>query len=202
MSSGPLWVVKLGGSLLELEDLPARLRNWRARQVSAAMLLVVGGGRGADGIRELDSRFQLGEATSHEACLHVLEANARAVAGLFPEARLVGSPEKLKSHLPQAENGLWIARPRRWLRKISAPLPSCWSVTSDSIAAHFARELGAEQLVLLKSADPPQPANPHAWAAAGYVDAYFPQAAAGLRIEAVNLRSEQALPLGSASLPT
>ena len=63
------------------------------------------------------------------------------------------------------------------------PLPHGWSVTSDSIAARIAGILDAEELVLLKSADPPAPLQPP------YVDEYFVQAAAGLTcVRSINLR--------------
>jgi aspartokinase-like uncharacterized kinase len=69
------------------------------------------------------------------------------------------------------------------------PLPHSWDVTSDSIAARVAAELQAE-LVLLKSTPPPSDDLPAA-AASGYVDPYFPTAAAGLQsVRFVNLRSE------------
>jgi aspartokinase-like uncharacterized kinase len=56
-------------------------------------------------------------------------------------------------------------------------------VTSDSIAARIAGILDAEELVLLKSADPPAQLQPP------YVDEYFVQAAEGLTcVRSVNLR--------------
>jgi aspartokinase-like uncharacterized kinase len=78
------------------------------------------------------------------------------------------------------------------------PLPASWDVTSDSIAARAAVLSGAE-LVLLKSCLPPESQSATGWsleaaAAAGYVDQYFPRAAAGLQsaghrgIVAVDLR--------------
>ena len=63
--------------------------------------------------------------------------------------------------------------------------------TSDSIAARLAEVLGADEVVLLKSQDPPSQASLAELAASGYVDAWFPEAAAGLSVRLVNLRSEE-----------
>ena len=67
-------------------------------------------------------------------------------------------------------------------------LPESWDVTSDSIAAHVAHRLQAAELVLLKSTAAPDAASAEVLSAAGYVDAYFPQAAGELFVRCVNLR--------------
>ena len=71
-------------------------------------------------------------------------------------------------------------------------LPHTWEVTSDSIAAHIAEILCANELVLLKSAPLAKSCATHEAAEQGYVDAFFPQAAArASKIRCVNLRDEQ-----------
>jgi hypothetical protein len=71
-------------------------------------------------------------------------------------------------------------------------------VTSDSIAARVAWELAASELVLLKSAAPPA-GTFDKLAAAGFVDASFPRAAAELTVRIVNLRAEGAPEIGACS---
>jgi len=44
-----------------------------------------------------------------------------------------------------------VLRPSRWLRDAD-PLPHSWDVTSDSIAAWIAGQVGARQLILVKPA--------------------------------------------------
>ena len=66
-----------------------------------------------------------------------------------------------------------------------SPLPHRWSVTSDSIAARIAGCLSAEELVLLKSVDPPEPAV----CGPPFVDEHFAVACEALRrVRCVNLR--------------
>ena len=64
-------------------------------------------------------------------------------------------------------------------------LPVGWHVTSDSIAARVAELVSAEELVLIKACPPPMTLNRQtdfgAWAAAGYVDEWFPQVAPNVR---------------------
>ena len=61
-------------------------------------------------------------------------------------------------------------------------LPASWDVTSDSIAAWVAHEVGAERLVLVKAAHGP-----------GVVDEYFPRAIEGARFETVVVTPEELL---------
>ena len=62
-----------------------------------------------------------------------------------------------------------VLAPSRWLRTAD-PLPHSWEVTSDSIAAWVAGEIGANHLVLVK------PPGVGAQASHELVDAYFERA--------------------------
>jgi aspartokinase-like uncharacterized kinase len=66
---------------------------------------------------------------------------------------------------------LYVLAPSAWLRARD-PLPHSWDVTSDSIAAWVAGQVGSRRLVLVK---PPGSAGADAVAGAGAdaVDAYF-----------------------------
>ncbi|HEY5311716.1 MAG TPA: hypothetical protein VIK18_04330 [Pirellulales bacterium] len=66
-------------------------------------------------------------------------------------------------------------------------LPASWDVTSDSIAAHLASALAADELVLLKSALP-QTTSIAAAAAEGYIDRWLPHCWRRT-IRCVNLRA-------------
>jgi aspartokinase-like uncharacterized kinase len=175
-----------------MADVVALLRQWLAGQDAAVNVIVVGGGRLAEAIREYDKLHALGEFASHWLCIRAMSINAELVATLVPEVGLTSSLLDVCSH---AASGPIILDPWQFLRHEEPnlradPLPASWHMTSDSIAARVAEILEAEELVLLKSALPPPPATLAGAAAAGYVDRYFPIAAARLRrIRCVNLAS-------------
>ena len=188
----PIRVVKLGGSLLDWDSLPRRLRHWLDAQPPARTLLIAGGGRWADSVR--DDRRRLDERTAHWMCIDAMSITARLVAEWMSEAALL---EDLGSFLAATKaTPLTILDAKSFLREVEPTLPGerlpeSWNVTSDSIAARVAQYVAAEELVLLKSTLPIGPANPQAWAEAGYVDRFFPRASGELRqVRCVNLRSD------------
>lgn len=184
-------VIKLGGSLLDLADLPARFRRWLSLQPPMQNVVVAGGGRLADVIREAFARHRLDEDDAHWLCIRILGVTAGLAARLLPESVLVKSLEELAGI--EGASRLILFETESWLRdeelRSPCPLPHTWDVTSDSIAARLAEWISAEELVLLKSALPAQPATLAAAAESGLVDRYFPVAAADLRSSRlVNLR--------------
>ncbi len=192
-------VIKLGGSLLDFESLVPALRTWLAAQVPMLSVMIVGGGRLADAIRAAFATHALDEEAAHWLCIRLLGVTAELAARLLPEAVLVKQFDDLL--VPQDGASLAVFEPEQFLREEESllerfctrgigPLPHCWDVTSDSIAARLAVLLRADELVLLKSGMPADLTTLQEAADAGYVDRHFPAAAAGLtRVRCVNLRS-------------
>jgi aspartokinase-like uncharacterized kinase len=188
--------VKLGGSLLDLPDLPDRISAWLNTQGEGSHLFFVGCGRLGDVVREYDQQLDLGETVSHRMCLSLLSVTAEIAATRlhFP---LVGEAS------PQHRAAVF--DPRDWLHQHESaphgpPWPRTWATTSDSLAATLAVELGSTELVLLKSSSSPEINGSHDeflahWAATGYVDQHFPLAARPLAtIRVVSLRAGNAPP--------
>jgi aspartokinase-like uncharacterized kinase len=184
-----LVVAKVGGSLFDQPDLGERLRRW-VGQVDAPVLLVPGGGAGADVIRQLDQAHRIGEEAAHWLALRVLTVNAHFLAALL-DAPVQFEPGK--PPLPLA-----VLDPHAFCQADEGgpgALPHSWHVTSDSIAARVAERSGA-RLALLKSIELPSEIT---WEIAGHggqVDEVFANvvARAGLRVKWVNLRSPDSLP--------
>lgn len=183
-------VVKIGGSLLDLPDLADRLGRWLAAQPLLPTLLLVGGGRLADVVRDYDRLHHLGDEAAHWLAVKTMSLNAALLAALLPEAQLQSS---LDASAP-ANSGPLIFDPEEFLRCEEPHLPGKplgrdWGVTSDSIAARLASVCGADELVLLKSAMPPAACDMPAAIAHGYVDGCFALAADGVaRVRCVDLR--------------
>ena len=193
-----LRVLKLGGSLLDLPALATRLDRWQARQQPWANVMVVGGGPWADAIRTADRIHGLGETAAHHLCLEAMGVTAALAHALFAGSQVCTGWDDVD---PQLARTLQILDVRSlvdgWTAVEGAePLPASWRVTSDSIATWVAQALGAAELVLLKSALPPEGLGVEALAEKAFVDEYFPQAwlphaLAGTALRIVNLRGEE-----------
>jgi aspartokinase-like uncharacterized kinase len=200
-------IVKVGGSLLEYDHLVPALRKWLAAQSPDVNVLIVGGGPLADLIRQADARFAIGEESSHWLCVNLLSITARMLAAVLSDAELIESYDRLQhvlsSHQQHRDSApaTVIFTPEDFLRRsephvLGQPLPHNWTVTTDSIAARLAHAVGADELVLLKSADPPQPHTCQAAGEGDFADAHFPIAAQSLpRVRCVNLRDSGLLEL-------
>lgn len=150
-------VAKLGGSLLDLPDLVTRFERWRAAEMGARCILVVGGGVAADVVRHFDTAFVLGEVKSHWMAIRAMQFNAHCAAAVISRCRLVG--DEKECHAAWDARELAIIDPLRWLERedaIGVAIPHRWTFTSDSVAAHIATRVGAAKLTMLKSKLPPR----------------------------------------------
>jgi aspartokinase-like uncharacterized kinase len=192
-------VVKVGGSLLGWHMLPARLAAFLVSRHNAfpteRPILIAGGGAAAELVRVIDRAHGLGDATAHDLALRALDLTAAVLAELLPRSMLAEGIEALFSAWMSEQ--IPIVVPRALLdhfeRTGVAPLPRSWDVTSDTIAAWIASNMGAVSLVLLKSASLPPGASPEDAARLELVDPIFPRAARALpRVEYLNLRDPEA----------
>ncbi len=163
-------VVKLGGSLLASADprplLLALVEAARSRRI----VVVPGGGPFADAVRATTASLDPGPSAAHWMAILGMDQHAEMLAALAPEARRVASPEEIDA--TTGAGRLAVLAPHAWLRRLD-PLPHGWHVTSDSIAAWVAGQLGAPRLVLVKPGEAPE-TRPRA----ALVDPYFETALA------------------------
>jgi aspartokinase-like uncharacterized kinase len=188
-------VVKVGGSLYDLPDLATRLREWLVaeRNSGFGVVLVPGGGRTVDVVRELDRLHQIGEETAHWLALRALSVNAHFLKSLLPNACVI-------EDMNECEN-VWfsgrtpILDPHEFARQDEnriGRLPHVWAVTSDSLAARVAVVTQARHLVLLKSTTIPTGMDWREAGRLGLVDETFADVvrqSANLQVHAVNLRT-------------
>jgi 5-(aminomethyl)-3-furanmethanol phosphate kinase len=108
-------------------------------------LIVVPGGAGfADAVRDADRRFGLRAPTSHRMAILGMEQFGWLLSDLIPGA-------ERRTELARVEAGRTTV-----LLPAALPLdqlPASWDVTSDSIAAWVAGQIGAGRLVLVKEVD-------------------------------------------------
>jgi aspartokinase-like uncharacterized kinase len=182
-------VIKVGGSLFDRHDLGPRLRDWLAANAPRDTILVPGGGRLAEAVRDLDRTHALGEEVAHRMALHAMTTNAALLVALIPDSCVIDGPDL--AELLWEQNRIPVLDALAYCESDDAnpdALPHIWAVTSDSVAARAAIVVEAAELVLLKSAPPPA-GDVTEWAAAGYVDEWLPRVLAGtdIRVRAIKL---------------
>jgi 5-(aminomethyl)-3-furanmethanol phosphate kinase len=177
-------VVKLGGSLLESPDM---LRNW-LRSVAAGggggrVVVVPGGGPFADAVRMAQGKLGCDDRAAHRMALLAMEQCGLLFASLEPSLVPAASIEAIREALRRGRVPVWM--PFRCAAD-AKDITASWDVTSDSLAAWLARELGASTLWLVKACPIPVQ-DPTALAAMGVVDAAFPRfcVAAGYAVRVV-----------------
>jgi aspartokinase-like uncharacterized kinase len=142
-------VIKVGGSLLDTDALPGLLEALAALAREAPIVVVPGGGRFADAVREACAHRDPGETAAHFMAILAMDQYAHYLEGLAGDLILVRDEEGIAGAL--AAGALPVLAPHAWLRA-EDPLPHSWSVTSDSLAAWLAGRLEA-RLVLIKAVD-------------------------------------------------
>src|SRR5262252_4509275 len=123
-STSPDAVLKLGGSLCRrpraLERLVAALAPLSR---SHTLVVVPGGGKFADAIRDADRRFDLDPSSAHWMAILAMDQTAYLVAGLAKRASIVRGPREVKP------GQLNVLAPSAWMLGAD-PLPHSWDVTS------------------------------------------------------------------------
>lgn len=155
-------VVKVGGGLMvRAELLDAALRAIADASRDVSILIVPGGGPFADTVRDADQLFGLTDEAAHWMAVLAMDQYAHLIASRLPNGVLVSGSRDIEPALTQQR--LPVLAPYQWMGEAD-PLPHSWDVTSDSIAAWIAGQLGASRLVLVK---PPGASGPD------IVDPYF-----------------------------
>lgn len=170
-----MWVAKIGGSLGGTDALVAWLAAFVADR-ERAWLLVPGGGAYADLVRASQRRWHYPDAAAHGMALQAMALYASELHAIEPGVNVCDGLAACDAR-PGSWPGSW---PRLWRPALadatSLPtVPADWRATSDSLALALACRIGAEGVVLLKSARPPgAEARASALAAGGYVDEWLP----------------------------
>ena len=192
----PVTVIKVGGSLFDLPNLGNRLSHVLGQLDGSRPLIISGGGRTADLVRDWDRIHNLGEERAHWLAIQSLTLNERLLNQLLPESEWVDSHAAAEAawranRVPILSAYAYLSRPANSSLE-HMELPAAWEVTSDSIAAWITLTWPADELVLLKSVDLPDTVTTDDLSAQELVDPYFPKLADSLPcLRWCNLRSSE-----------
>src|SRR4051794_9011123 len=138
-------VIKLGGS----HALSSHLAGWVAAIADCAgeVVVVPGGGPFADTVRDAQPKIGFGDEAAHRMALLAMEQYGCALAGVNGAFVRADSRETIARSLDDRRVPVWM--PSRMVLA-ATDIPASWDVTSDSLAAWLAGEVGARQLLLVK----------------------------------------------------
>ncbi len=142
-----MWVVKLGGSLANCEELP-RWLDVIATAGAGKVVLVPGGGPWADEVREAQKREGFDDRAAHRKALRAMEHYGRVLAAMHPGFVVASSIVEIREVLKDGQVPVWMP----YEMVVADPsIPESWDVTSDSLAAWLADKLNSSTLLLVKS---------------------------------------------------
>jgi aspartokinase-like uncharacterized kinase len=144
-------VIKIGGSLAEdperLRALCTKLSEFAKKY---AIVVVPGGGRFADVVRDFDQRFTLSSGISHRMAILGMDQFGLLLSQITPNscATYLLNDAKQLSEIRVVP----VFLPSRLMFK-EDPLENSWDITSDSIAAYIASRLQAAKVLLVTDVD-------------------------------------------------
>ena len=129
-------LVKIGGSLLTLPDLPQRLELLLDQLAEFRIMLLIGGGTVADAVRNWDRIHQLDTSAAHWLAIDAMGLTTSLVSQLVDRADVVSSRHAVqwcwtRNRLPILQPGTIVGQ---FAEESSDDLPEGWHVTSDAIA--------------------------------------------------------------------
>ncbi len=150
-----MWVVKLGGSLFDSQYLVEWLQALADSEHES--VVVPGGGPFADQVRAAQSRWRFTDTVAHRMALTAMRQMGELMCGLHPD--FVGCDSVAALQAAQSAKRIPVWFPEAMAGE-APDVPQDWSVTSDSLALWLARQLGADGVLLVKSAPLSDPAKP------------------------------------------
>ena len=192
-------VIKVGGSLLDTNDLPQKLEQLLKKLQPACTVVVVGGGQSVRNIELNNSNKN--QILEHWESLQIMTENAIALMSHFQGATMAITPFK-------KDLGLFFLDAHQYCKNDKTLdgepfLPQTRDVRSDSVALRFAQDFDFSELYLLKSVNFPASKNWEDACNQSYVDPFFYKLFNNKKhnptIHTINLRSSQTVKLFNSS---
>lgn len=142
-----MWIVKLGGSLANTEDLQSWL-GVLACFGGGRVIIVPGGGPFANQVRRAQELWSFDDRAAHKMALLAMEQYGLMMTGIRADLKPAGSLEALEAVLGKAGVAVWMPSA---MTADNPEIPQSWDLTSDSLAAWLANKMKASMLMLVKS---------------------------------------------------
>jgi aspartokinase-like uncharacterized kinase len=166
-----MWVVKIGGSLIDSPYLRGWLELLAARG-GGRVVIVPGGGPFAVAVRAAQARWQFNDAAAHQMALLAMAQYAHLLMSLCPQLQPATSRPEIDRMLQAGRVPVWLPVA---MAADAGDISKSWEVTSDSLALWLAGQLGAHRLVLVKWPAPDSAAiSAQECVYRGVVDVAFP----------------------------
>lgn len=144
-------VIKVGGSLSEKpEALKALCAELSRIAKEHSVVVVPGGGKFADAVREYDKKFRLPPLVAHRLAIVAMDQYGIVLSQLIPDSCMCNTLENAQSFSKMGKVTIFL--PSRLMFQDDA-IETSWDATSDSIAAHIAGKLNAKKVILVTNVD-------------------------------------------------
>jgi aspartokinase-like uncharacterized kinase len=142
-------VIKLGGSLLETGKLGQCLDKIEQNYHGDSVVIVPGGGVFAEQVRKAQREWRFDDAVAHRMAILAMQQMALMINAFKPQIPIVNIIKaKSLSENKLPSNSIWSPE----IEELDqAGIPNSWGITSDSLSAWLAGQLGADELIVVKS---------------------------------------------------
>ncbi len=142
-------VIKLGGSLAVSGKLKACLDKIDQIRQDRPTIIVPGGGLFADQVRSSQQQWQFDDRTAHQMAILAMQQMGLMFKALKPHYANANSIAALRGLSEHQDVVIWAPD----IGELDeAGIPSSWDISSDSLSAWLAQTIGADALILVKSA--------------------------------------------------
>jgi aspartokinase-like uncharacterized kinase len=143
-------VIKIGGSLSRGKGLRSLCREIHLLGKHHRLLVVPGGGKFADQVRDVSREYRLRDTAAHHMALLAMDQYGYFLNQLIADSYLTADLVSAK-RAAQSGSAAILLLSEHIIH--TDPLPHSWHVTSDTIAAWVAHSMDCARLILLKDVD-------------------------------------------------
>lgn len=142
-------VVKLGGSLIKDGVIDENMQTLADLKDEKNIVVVVGGGDLADGVRSFSSEYEISDSAAHWTAIKCMDLNTEMVNDLEDSTEIVKSVDQVSKAFQDEKIALM--KTEKFMKSFEHD--QSWELTSDAISGLLAEKLGADRLVIATDVD-------------------------------------------------